>query len=73
MLPRGIPTNLNAARLAAQKGEGSAIALVVMVVTELIVKCILRYVLSVVKNAKCLSSLERAGQYIAVIATGRLD
>jgi hypothetical protein len=72
-LPRGIPTNPNAARPAAQKGEASVIALAVIVLTELIVGCIQRYVLSVAKNVKCLSSLGRAGPYIAVIATGRLN
>jgi hypothetical protein len=39
---------------------------------ELAAKCMPRYVLSVAKNAKCLLSLERADQYIAVNATARI-
>jgi hypothetical protein len=73
MLPRGIPTNPSVAQLAVKQGEPSAVALVAMVLTELTAKCILRYVLSVVKNVKCPSSRERAGQYIAVSATRRSD
>jgi hypothetical protein len=40
-------------------------------VPELAAKCMLRYALSVAKNVKCPSSLERAGQYIVVTATAR--
>jgi hypothetical protein len=40
---------------------------------ELAAKCIPQYVLSVAKNVKCPLSLERAGQYIVVTATARLN
>jgi hypothetical protein len=73
MLPKGIPTSPNAVQLVVRRGGLNAIALVAMVLTALIVKCTLRYALSVVKNVKCPSSLERADQYIAVTVTGKLD
>ncbi len=39
----------------------------------LVAKCMLQYVLSVAKTVKCHLSPERAGQYIVVTATARLD
>jgi hypothetical protein len=42
-------------------------------VTGLAAKCIPQYVLSVAKTVKCPLSLERAGQYIVVSATARLN
>jgi hypothetical protein len=74
MLPRDIPTSPSAVQLAVQQEDPSATALVVMVamvLTDLVAKCILRYVLSVVKNVKYPSSRERVGQFIAVTVTGR--
>jgi len=58
------------AQLAAKQREPSTIA---PAVTDLAAKCIPRYVLSVAKTAKCPLSLERAGQYIVVSATTRLN
>jgi len=58
------------AQLAAKQREPSTIA---PAVTDLAAKCIPRYVLSVAKTAKCPLSRERAGQYIVVSATTRLN
>ena len=58
------------AQLAAKQREPSTIA---PAVTDLAAKCIPRYVLSVAKTAKCHLSRERAGQYIVVSATTRLN
>lgn len=58
------------ARLAVKQREPSTIA---PEVTGLAAKCIPQYALSVVKTVKCPSSLERAGQYIVVSATTRLN
>jgi hypothetical protein len=71
LLTRDILMSPSAVQLAAQRREPSATALVAMVLTDLNIKCILRYVLSVVKNVKYPSSLERVGQYIAETVTGR--
>ena len=74
--------SLSVVQLAGKQEGLSAIALVVVVVVVVVVvmapiglsaRCIMQYVLSVAKSVKCPSSLEKAGQYIAVIATGRLD
>ena len=54
--------------LAVKQREPNAIALVV---TDLAAKCIQQYVLSVVRNVKCPSSLEKEGQYIVVSATAK--
>jgi hypothetical protein len=73
MLPRDIPMSLSVVQLAGKQEGLSAIALVVvMALIGLSARCIMRYVLSVAKSAKCPSSLEKADPYIAVIATGRL-
>jgi len=58
------------AQLAAKQREPGTIA---TAVTDLAAKCIPRYVLSVAKTAKCPLSQERAGQYIVVSATARLN
>jgi len=71
MLPRDIPTSPSAVQVAVKQEDPSATALVAMVLTDLVAKCILRYVLSVVKNVKYPSSRERVGQFIAVTVTGR--
>lgn len=74
MLAKATPMSLSAARLVAQREEASATPLPPTVLTiGLTVRCILRYVLDVVKGVRYLSSLERAGQCIAVTATKRLD
>jgi hypothetical protein len=70
MLVRDMLMSPSVALFAVKQGEPSAIALVV---TDLAAKCIPQYVLSVVKNVKCPLSLERAGQYIVVSATARLN
>jgi hypothetical protein len=56
--------------LAVKPREPDTIALAV---TELTAKCTPQYVSSVVKIVKCPLSLERAGQYIVVNATTRLN
>jgi len=60
--------SLSVARLAVRQKEPGTIA---PAVSGLAAKCIPQYVLNVVKNVKCPLSLERAGQYIVVIATTR--
>jgi hypothetical protein len=57
-------------RLAVKQREPDTTA---SVVTGLAAKCIPQYVLNAAKTAKCLLSLERAGQYIVVSATARLN
>ena len=78
MLPRDIPTSPSAVQTAVRQEDLSVtdlvvvvVVVVVMVLTDLVAKCILQYVLSVVKNVKYLSSRERAGQFIAVTVTGK--
>ena len=71
MLLRDILMSPSAALPAVKQGEPSAATLVVLVLIDLSAKCIQQYVLSVVRNVKCPSSLERADQCIAVSATGR--
>ena len=56
------------ALLAVKQREPDTIALAV---TGLTARCIPQYVLNVVKIAKCHLNLERAGQYIVVIAIAR--
>lgn len=75
MLPRGMPTNLSAVQRAVNQEDPSVIALTTMVVVviALIVKCTLRYVLTVAKSVKCPLSLEKAGQYIVVTAIGSTE
>jgi hypothetical protein len=73
MLVRDMLMSPSAVPVAVEQGERSAAASVGSVYTILAAKCILQYVLSVVRNARYLSSLERAGRYIAVGATVRLD
>jgi hypothetical protein len=70
MLAGDILMSPSAARLAVKPREPGTMA---PAVTELTAKCIPQYVLSVVKTVKCPLSLERAGQYIVVIATARLN
>lgn len=65
-----IPMSPSVALPAVKQREPSTIA---PEVTELTAKCILQYVLSVVKTVKCPLSLERADQYIVVNATARLN
>ena len=64
-----IPTSPSVAPLAARQREPSTTP----EAPELAAKCIPRYVLSVAKNVKCPLSLEKAGQYIVVSATTRLN
>jgi hypothetical protein len=73
MLPKGMPMSPSAALPAGKQGEPSAAALVVSVHIILAAKCILQYALSVVRNVRYRSSLERAGRYIVVSATTRLN
>jgi hypothetical protein len=68
MLAGDIQMSPSVALLAVKQREPG-----IMVVTELTAKCIPQYVLSVVKTVKCPLSLERAGQYIVVSATARLN
>jgi hypothetical protein len=70
MLAEAILMSPSAAPLAVRQRGPSTMA---PEVTDLAAKCIPQYVLSVAKNVKCLLSLERASQYIAVIATVRLN
>jgi hypothetical protein len=67
MLVGDILMSPSVAQLAVKQREPSTIA----AVTDLAVKCIPQYVLSVARTAKCPSSRERAGQYIVVSATAR--
>jgi len=60
----------SAALLAVKQGEPSAAALVVI---EKGAKCILQCVLSVVRNVKYPSNLEKADQSIVVSATTKLN
>jgi hypothetical protein len=73
MLVRDMLMSPSAALAAVGQGEPSAAALVGSVHIILAAKCILQYVLSVVTNVKYRSSLERAGRYIVVGATIRID
>jgi hypothetical protein len=70
MLVGDTPMSPSVARLVVKPREPSTIAPEAL---ELADKCTPRYVLSVVKTVKCPSSLERAGQYIVVCATTRLN
>ena len=70
MLVGDILMSPSVALLAVKQREPSTIA---PAVTDLAAKCIPQYVMSVVKTVKCPSSLERAGQYIVVSATARLN
>jgi hypothetical protein len=67
MLVRDIPTSLSVARLAVKQREPS----ITPEVPELTARCTPQYALNVAKTAKYLLSLERADQYIVVIATAR--
>jgi len=62
--------NPSAAPPAVKQREPSTTATVVI---ELTARCILQYVLSVAKIVKCPLNRERAGQYIVVSATARLN
>jgi hypothetical protein len=70
MLAGDILMSPSVALLAVKPREPSTIA---PEVTSLAAKCIPQYVLNVVKTVKCPLSLGRAGQYIVVIATARLN
>jgi len=70
MLVEDILMSPSVAVLAVKQREPSTI---VPAVTDLAAKCIPQYVWSVVKTVKCPLSLERAGQYIVVSATTRLN
>jgi hypothetical protein len=70
MLVGDILMSPSVAQLAVKQREPSTIA---PEVTGLAAKCIPQYVLSVARTAKCPSSRERAGQYIVVSATARLN
>jgi hypothetical protein len=64
------PTSPSVALLAVRQRERSSTTLEA---PELAVKCMPPCALSVVRNVKCPSSLERADQYIVVNATARID
>jgi len=68
MLVGDILMSPSVAQLAVKQREPNTIA---PAVTDLAAKCMPQYVLSVAGTAKCPSSRERAGQYIAVSATTR--
>ena len=70
MLTRDMQMNLSDAPLAAKPEEPSATT---SAGTGQVARCTLPYALSVPRNVKYLSSLERAGQCIVVIATARLE
>jgi hypothetical protein len=70
MLVGDILMSPSVAPLAVRQREPSTIT---PEVTGLTAKCIPQYVLSVAKTVKCPSSLERAGRYIVVNATTRLN
>lgn len=65
---KGYANEPTAALPAAKPGKLSPAA---SVGTRLAAKCIPQCVSSVLRNVKCLSSLERAGRYIVVTATTR--
>jgi hypothetical protein len=67
MLAGDIPMNPSVAHLAVKQREPSTIT------TEVPARCIPQYVLSVAKTVKCPLSRERAGQYIVVNVTIRLN
>jgi hypothetical protein len=67
---RDILMSPSVAQLAVKQRDPSTIA---SEVTDLAAKCIPQYVLSVARTAKYPLSRERAGQYIVVIATARLN
>lgn len=71
MQVRDMIMNPGAAPVAVEQGELSAAALVGLVRIILAVKCIQRCALSVVRNVKYPSSLEKAGRYIVVPVTVR--
>ena len=73
MRPEGMLTSPSAVKPVVKQEKPSAIASVATGITDLAARCMPLYVLGVVKNVKCPSSLERAGQYIAVSATTRPD
>jgi len=73
MLLRDMLMSPGAVPVAVEQGGPSAAALVGSVDMIVAAKCIPQYVLSVVRNVKYRSSLERAGRYIVVGATVRLD
>ena len=68
MLVGDIPTSPNVVLLAVRQRDRSTTT---PEAPELAAKCIPQCVLSVARNVKCPSSLERAGQCIVVIATAR--
>jgi len=70
MLVRDILMSPSVAQLAEKQRDPSTIA---SEVTDLTAKCIPQFVLSVAKTAKCPLSRERAGQYIVVSATAKLN
>jgi hypothetical protein len=73
MLVRDMLMSPSAAPVVVEQGEPSAAALVGSEHIILAARCILQYVLSVVRNVKYRSSLGRVGRYIVVGATVRLD
>ena len=70
MLVGDILMSPSVALLAVRQREPSTMA---PEVPELAAKCMPQYVLSVAKNVKCPLSLEKAGQYIVVNATARIN
>lgn len=70
MLAGDILMSPSVAQLAVKQREPSTIA---PEVTALAAKCIPQYVLSVARIAKCPLSREKAGQYIVVNATAKLN
>jgi hypothetical protein len=70
MLAGDILMNPSVALLAVRQREASSMT---PGVPELAAKCMPQYVLRVAKNAKCPLNLEKAGQYIVVNATARIN
>jgi hypothetical protein len=70
MLAGDILMSPSVALLAVRQREPS---LTTPEVPELAAKCMPQYALSVARNVKCPLSLERAGQYIVVNATARIN
>jgi hypothetical protein len=70
MLVGDIPMSPSVALLAVRQREASTMT---PEVPELAAKCMPQYVLRVARNAKCPLSLGRAGQYIVVTATARIN
>ena len=70
MLAGDILMSLSVALPAVRQREASTLT---PEAPELAVKCMPQYVLRVARNAKCPLSLERAGQYIVVNDTARIN